>query len=177
MDIHKIINAIGAVIGAAIGAAFAGWSWTPLHSILVIFMIVDYLTGVMVAALGLSPKSETGHLSSKVGFTGLAKKAFIVLFVLLGAALDTALGATVFQSMIICMYIANEGLSIIENASLLGVPIPKALQDALEIMRQKGEGEQPEPASNTSRLTGSAQTAGSLPDDHDEKPPDYDDDI
>ena len=104
-------------------------------------MIVDYLSGVIVAAAGLSPKSDTGRLSSKVGFIGLAKKMFIILFVLLGAALDTALGATVFQSMIICMYIANEGLSIIENASLLGVPIPKALKDALEIMRQKGEGD------------------------------------
>lgn len=141
MDIHKIISAIGVAIGAAIGAAFAGWSWTPLHTILVIFMIVDYLSGVIVAAAGLSPKSDTGRLSSKVGFIGLAKKMFIILFVLLGAALDTALGASVFQSMIICMYIANEGLSIIENASLLGVPIPKALKDALEIMRQKGEGD------------------------------------
>ena len=112
-----------------------------MHTILVIFMIVDYLSGVIVAAAGLSPKSDTGRLSSKVGFIGLAKKMFIILFVLLGAALDTALGATVFQSMIICMYIANEGLSIIENASLLGVPIPKALKDALEIMRQKGEGD------------------------------------
>ena len=112
-----------------------------MHTILVIFMIVDYLSGVIVAAAGLSPKSDTGRLSSKVGFIGLAKKMFIILFVLLGAALDTALGASVFQSMIICMYIANEGLSIIENASLLGVPIPKALRDALEIMRQKGEGD------------------------------------
>ena len=95
--------------------------------------------GVMVAALGLSPKSETGKLSSKAGFIGLAKKMFIVFFVLLGAALDAALGTTVIQSMIICMYIANEGLSIIENASLLGMPVPKALADALEVMKQKSD--------------------------------------
>ena len=138
-DIRKIIDLIGAAIGAALGAAFAGWSWTPMHTVLVIFMIVDYISGVIVAVLGLSPKSETGKLSSKAGFVGLAKKMFIVFFVLLGAALDAALGTTVIQSMIICMYIANEGLSIIENASLLGMPVPKALQDALEVMKEKAD--------------------------------------
>lgn len=141
MDVRKIVDAIGATLGAALGMAFAGWSWTPMHSVLIIFMIVDYLSGVIVAVLGLSPKSDTGKLSSKAGFVGLAKKAFIIFFVLLGAALDSALGSSVIQSMIICLYIANEGLSIIENASLLGVPIPKALKDSLEVMRQKSEGD------------------------------------
>ena len=141
MDIRKYVDIIGAAIGAALGAAFAGWSWTPMHTVLVIFMLVDYISGVMVAALGLSPKSETGKLSSKAGFIGLAKKCFIVFFVLLGAALDSALGTTVIQSMIICMYIANEGLSIIENATLLGMPVPKALANALEVMREKSDGE------------------------------------
>lgn len=140
-NIRKIVDIFGAVIGAALGAAFAGWTWTPMHTVLVIFMIVDYLSGVIVAMLGLSPKTETGKLSSKAGFVGLAKKAFIIFFVLLGAALDSALGSSVIQSMIICMYIANEGLSIIENAALLGVPVPKVLKDALEVMREKSEGE------------------------------------
>ena len=138
-NIRKVADLFGAIIGAALGAAFAGWTWTPMHTVLVIFMVIDYISGVIVAALGLSPKSDTGKLSSKAGFIGLAKKAFIVFFVLLGAALDSALGVTVIQSMIICMYIANEGLSIVENASLLGMPVPKALRDALEVMRQKSE--------------------------------------
>ena len=138
-----------------------------MHTILVIFMIVDYLSGVIVAAAGLSPKSDTGRLSSKVGFIGLAKKMFIILFVLLGAALDTALGASVFQSMIICMYIANEGLSIIENASLLGVPIPKALRDALEIMRQKGEGDKRDKVVARTAIIEENETVGQK-----DKPPD-----
>ena len=140
-NIKRIIEIIGAVIGAAIGAAFEGWTWTPMHTILIIFMITDYVSGVIVAALGLSPKSETGALSSKAGFTGLAKKVFILFFVLLAAALDSALHASTFQSMVLCMYIANEGLSVIENAAILGLPIPKVLRDALEIMRKKGDGE------------------------------------
>ena len=138
-NIRRVADLIGAIIGAALGAAFAGWTWTPMHTVLVIFMVIDYFSGVIVAALGLSPKSDTGKLSSKAGFIGLAKKAFIIFFVLLGAALDSALGVTVIQSMIICMYIANEGLSIVENASLLDIPVPKALKDALEVMRQKSE--------------------------------------
>lgn len=169
IDIRKIIDVIGAAIGAALGAAFAGWSWTPMHTILVIFMITDYLSGVLVACLGLSPKSETGKLSSKAGFVGLAKKAFIVTFVLLGAALDTALGSTVIQSMIICMYIANEGLSIIENASLLGVPIPKALKDALEIMRRKSEEDMVYDRRPSSDV--GADVKAPLP-DREDKPPD-----
>lgn len=169
MDIRKILEVVGAAIGAALGAAFAGWSWTPMHTILVIFMVIDYLTGVMVAWLGLSPKTETGGLSSKAGFVGLAKKAFIVIFVLLGAALDTALHSTVIQSMIICMYISNEGLSIIENASLLGVPIPKALKDALEIMRRKSEEEAPK--SSTTKGHELDEVVSYRPAGHD-KPPD-----
>ena len=101
------------------------------------------------------------------GFIGLAKKMFIILFVLLGAALDTALGASVFQSMIICMYIANEGLSIIENASLLGVPIPKALRDALEIMRQKGEGDKRDKVVARTAIIEENETVGQK-----DKPPD-----
>ena len=163
MDIRKYVDLIGAAIGAALGAAFAGWSWTPMHKVLVIFMVVDYVSGFMVAALGLSPKSESGRLSSKAGFIGLAKKAFIVFFVLLGAALDSALGTTVIQSMIICMYIANEGLSIIENATLLGMPVPKALANALEVMREKSDGE------NAAVLKMRKRAAQ---EDQEEKPPD-----
>ena len=140
-NIKRIVEVVGALIGAALGAAFEGWTWTPMHTILLIFMLTDYVSGVIVAALGLSPKTETGALSSKVGFIGLAKKTFILFFVLLAAALDSALHASMFQSMVICMYIANEGLSVIENAAILGLPIPKVLREALEVMRKKGDGE------------------------------------
>lgn len=169
MDIRKIVDFIGAAIGAALGAAFAGWSWTPMHTVLVIFMLIDYASGVMVAALGLSPKSETGKLSSKAGFIGLAKKCFIVFFVLLGAALDSALGTTVIQSMIICMYIANEGLSIIENASLLGMPVPKALANALEVMKEKSESENAAVLKMRKRVEQDNQSGHG---DQGEKPPD-----
>ena len=141
MSWDKIIKALAAVAGAVLGL-FGEWS--NLHTILVVLMLTDYITGCVVAALGRSPKTESGGLSSKVGFVGLAKKGFIMAIVLLATMLDRALGNTslMFQSAALCYYIANEGLSILENAGLLGVPYPAKLRKALESLREKdNEGE------------------------------------
>lgn len=129
---------LAAVVGAVLGLFGA---WTQMHTILVAVMATDYVTGCIVAALGRSPKTDGGGLSSKVGFIGLAKKGFIMAIVLLATLLDRALGgtATVFQSAALAYYIANEGLSILENAGLLGVPFPERLKQALEAMRDKDE--------------------------------------
>ncbi|MDL2207038.1 phage holin family protein, partial [Eubacteriales bacterium OttesenSCG-928-N13] len=82
---------------------------------------------------------EGGGLDSKTGFIGLAKKGFIVIIVLLATMLDRALGtdAMVFQMATTCYYIANEGISILENAGLMGLPVPEAVHRALEQMREK----------------------------------------
>jgi toxin secretion/phage lysis holin len=136
MSWDKIVKVLAAAAGAVLGLF---GEWTNLHTILVVLMLIDYVTGCVVAALGRSPKSETGGLSSKVGFIGLAKKGFIMAIVLLATMLDRALGNTslMFQSAALCYYIANEGLSILENAGLLGVPYPAKLRKALESLREK----------------------------------------
>ena len=136
MSWDKTIKALAAVAGAVLGL-FGEWS--NLHTILTVLMLTDYVTGCVVAALGRSPKTESGGLSSKVGFVGLAKKGFIMAIVLLATMLDRALGNTslMFQSAALCYYIANEGLSILENAGLLGVPYPAKLRKALESLREK----------------------------------------
>lgn len=115
--------------------------WTQMHRILVVLMAVDYLTGWLVALCGKSPKTESGGLSSKIGFIGLAKKGVIMLVVLIATQLDNALGnaAMMFRDAAIAYYIANEGLSVLENAGLLGVPFPAPLKKALESMREKGD--------------------------------------
>ena len=132
----KILKAVAAACGALAGLF---GEWTQMHTILVAVMAADYITGCVVAALGKSPKTEGGGLSSKVGFIGLAKKGFIMAIVLLAALLDRALGnqSAAFQTAAICYYIANEGLSILENAALMDVPFPKKLKKALETMREK----------------------------------------
>ena len=127
----------------AAGGAVAGLlgEWDVTLTVLSVMMCVDYLSGVIVAACGRSPKTETGGLNSKIGFIGLAKKGFIMLMVLVAALLDRVIGTdgTMFRSMAVGYYIANEGLSVLENAALLGVPFPAKMRKALEILRDKGD--------------------------------------
>lgn len=140
MTWDKIIKATAAVAGAIAGLL---GEWNILLTILVIAMVTDYVTGLIVAACGRSPKTEGGKLSSTAGFIGLAKKAVIMAVVLLATLLDKAIGAEsmVFQTAATCYYIANEGLSILENAALLDVPIPARLRAALEALRDRNDSE------------------------------------
>ena len=129
---NKVVRIAGLAAGA-IAALFGGW--TPGLTILSVMMAVDYLTGVLVAITGKSPKSEGGGLSSKAGFTGIARKGFIMLIVLVATQLDAAIGKELFKSLTVFYYIANEGLSILENVERMGVPTPAALRKRLETMR------------------------------------------
>lgn len=137
----RIARGICAAAGAVAGV-FGGWS--ALLTVLVAMMGIDYLTGVLVAAAGRSDKTENGGLSSKAGFEGLARKGFVMLIVLLATLLDRAAGNTamVFQTAATCYYIANEGLSILENAAAMGVPFPERVRGALEDMRARAEGQE-----------------------------------
>ena len=136
MTWNRILKGLAA-LGGAIAGFFGGWSVTL--NVLVAVMGIDYATGVLVAASGRSDKTESGGLSSKAGFIGLAKKGFIMLIILLATLLDRVAGnnALVFQTAAACYYIANEGLSILENAARMGIPFPEALRTALEGMKQK----------------------------------------
>ena len=133
---EKGIKLLAAGIGVIAG--FFG-EWTAALTILVVMMAVDYLTGLLLAVTGRSPKTEGGGLSSKVGFIGLAKKGFIMLIVLIATLLDKAIGNTsmIFQTATVFYYIANEGLSILENADLMNVPFPAFIRQRLETMREK----------------------------------------
>lgn len=128
-----------AAIGGAIAGMYGGWNGTL--TVLVVFMVADYFLGCVCALTGNSPKTNGGRFLSSVAFMGLLKKAVIMLVVLLAVQLDKAIGGNtcMFQGAATFFYIANEGLSIIENCGLLGVPIPGALRDALEALRDKGD--------------------------------------
>lgn len=132
----KVIKWLAGIAGAIAGL-FGEWS--TMLTILVVVMAIDYISGWIVAWCGRSPKTEGGGLSSKVGFVGIAKKGFIMLLVLLATLLDRAIGneTMVFQSSLVFYYIANEGLSILENAALMGVKFPEKLRKALEALREK----------------------------------------
>ena len=132
MTWDKIVKAVAAIIGAGIGCITK--QWTPLLTALAVIMGADYISGMIVAACRKSPNTEGGGLSSKVGFIGLAKKAFILILILMATVLDEVIGTgtSVFQSSLALYYIANEGLSVLENAALLDVPFPAKLRGALE---------------------------------------------
>ena len=138
MDWNKITKAAAGIVGAAAGLL---GEWNVLLTILAWFMVIDYATGVICAWRGRSPKTESGGVSSKVGFDGLIRKAFIMIVVLVATLLDTAIGNTarVFQTAATSYYIANEGISILENTSLMGVPYPAFIKNALDAMKEKSD--------------------------------------
>ena len=125
---------------AAAGAAAGLLTRMPMAlRLLVLLMALDYLSGVGVALLGKSPKSEGGALSSRAGFAGLMRKAMILIVILLAAVLDNLTGSAACTGAAAMFYIVNESLSILENAVLLGVPIPEKLRQTLDIAK-KGKG-------------------------------------
>ena len=133
---------------AAIGGAIASFfvSMPPLVWILIAVMSIDYLTGLITGAMGKSNKTENGYLESHAALKGLLKKSLIILVVLLAALLDQAVSAGAgiqFEAVMgaTCLwFIASEGLSILENVAMMGVPVPKILLKLLEVMRAKGDG-------------------------------------
>lgn len=131
---NKAVKAAAAGIGALLS-----W-WTGLGVMpqtLALFMAADYATGLLCAWQGVSNKTQSGTISSKAGFDGLLRKACIVLVVLIASQLDIAMQTQVMAAATMGFYIANEGISILENTALLGVPWPESMKRALEALGQK----------------------------------------
>lgn len=126
------IKVVFALLGGAITAALGGWDLAL--QVLVLFVVLDYMTGLVAAWY-----SKT--LNSQVGFRGICKKVLLFIPVAICYALDQVIGQEILRSLAIFFYIANEGLSVIENLGRAGVPVPAALGEALEQLRKKGEGE------------------------------------
>lgn len=132
LDMDKLYNWAGAAAGAVVGL-FGGWD--AGMKVLTVCMVLDYLTGVLAAVKGKT-------LSSNVGFWGLLRKGVIFLVVMLAAQLDAAMGQeAVCRTAAILFYIANEAVSMTENAAKLGVPVPGKLLDVLEQLRQDDAGD------------------------------------
>lgn len=122
-------------VGGVIAGFFGGWDASMIT--LLIFMGIDYITGLIVAAAKKSPKSENGGLSSAIGLKGLCKKCVVLLLVLVSARLDITLSTTYIRDAVCIGFMANELISIIENAGLIGVPLPEALKNAVELLQKK----------------------------------------
>ena len=128
------ICALAGIIGGAVASALGGWDQSLIT--LVIFMAVDYITGLIVAGIfHRSGKTESGALSSNVGFKGLIKKGVMLLVVLVAARLDLLLGVAFVRDAVIIAFILNELISIVENAGLMGVPIPPVIKKAIDMLQ------------------------------------------
>ena len=132
---NAICTAVG-VVGSFIASLFGGW--TASLTTLLIFMAIDYVTGLVVAGVfHNSPKTETGTLESRAGLKGLIRKCTVLLFVLIGYRLDVAVGVTYIKDAVCIAFMANELLSIVENAGLMGLPIPNVITNAIDILKKK----------------------------------------
>lgn len=132
-----VLAAIG-TIGGGIAALFGGW--TSAMTTLIIFMVIDYATGIIVAGVfHRSGKSKSGALESRAGFKGLCRKGMILLILLVACRLDLVLGTGYIKDCVCIAFVVNETLSIIENAGLMGVPIPQVLIKAIDVLKAKEE--------------------------------------
>lgn len=121
-----------AFFGGIISYLLGGWD--IILTTLAIFMVLDYITGMIASFIEKTWNSEKGAI-------GLLKKGTIVLLVISGVFLDRLLSGDkwVFRTVICMFYIANEGLSIVENCGCIGLPVPKRLLDALEQLRKDND--------------------------------------
>ncbi len=138
-----IVTLIG-VIGSCIASLFGGWDAALVT--LVIFMGVDYITGLIVAGVfHTSEKTPGGGLESRAGWKGLCRKGVTLLVVLVACRLDLVMGSNFIRDAVVIAFIANETISIIENAGLMGIPIPVAIVRAIEILKNKADSEAGQP--------------------------------
>lgn len=129
---NNTVQIVFAVLGGFFGWFLGGWDGF-LYA-LVAFVAVDYLTGIMTALI-------EKKLSSEVGFRGIFKKVLIFMLVGIGHIIDVLIigDGSVLRTAVIFFYISNEGISIIENAGRIGLPIPQKLKNVLEQLKTKGD--------------------------------------
>ena len=129
------ISTIAGLIGGFIATLLGGWDSALIT--LVIFMAIDFTTGLIAAALGKSKHSWTGRLSSKAGWYGLAKKFCTLLIIVVAVRIDILIGTTYVRDATCIGFCVNELLSIVENTSLMGVPYPDAIKKAIDVLQKK----------------------------------------
>lgn len=133
VDYKDAACAVFAAIGAWIAQIYGGW--TSAMTALIVFIAVDILTGLLCGMTKKSPHTQDGGLSSKVMREGAIRKVEIFFILLIAAWLDVAMHVTIWKDAACLYYIAEEGLSIIENAGALGLPFPEKLKSAIEALK------------------------------------------
>ena len=136
MSIKAIFYGAVAAAGGFLSWLFGGWS-TAL-AVLLVCLALDYATGLIVAGIfHKSPKTANGGLESRAGWKGLLRKVATLLMVALAHFVDMLLGTVYIRDAVVMAFCVNEILSLLENFGLMGLPIPKALANAVELLRKK----------------------------------------
>ena len=134
----QTLCAIWGLIGSAIASLFGGWD-AGLTTLL-IFMAIDYVSGLIVAGVfHTSNKTDTAALESRAGFKGLCRKGMTLLFVLVAYRLDLVIGTNYIRDAVIIAFTANETISLVENAGLMGLPLPAVITKAIDVLQKKVE--------------------------------------
>lgn len=137
----QIMSGIMGVIGAFFTSLWGGWN--AGMTTLLLFMGVDYLSGLVVAGVfKKSPKSESGALESNAGWKGLARKIMTLVMVMIAHRIDLLLGVNYIRDAVVISFCVNELISIVENAGLMGLPLPTIITKAIDVLRRKAEFEE-----------------------------------
>ena len=134
----QTLCAIWGLIGSAIASLFGGWD-AGLATIL-IFMAIEYVSSLIVdGVFNTSNKTNSGSLESRAGWKGLCRKCMTLLFVLVAYRLDLVIGTNYIRDAVIIAFIANETISLVENAGLMGIPLPAVIIKAIDVLQKKTE--------------------------------------
>ena len=140
MDLKNIICAAAGIVGGCITSVFGGWNGAM--ATLLIFMGLDYIMGLIAAAVfHVSPKSESGRLESRAGWKGLVRKGVTLAIVLESYRLDMLLNTSYIKDAVIIAFCVNELISIIENAGIMGVPVPTVILNAVDVLKNRSDEE------------------------------------
>ena len=131
----ETICMIAGVVGGVITTLLGGWD--SALATLVVFMGIDFVTGIVTAAMGKSKHSESGTLNSTAGWVGLAKKFCILLMVVVGVRIDILIGTNYIHDTVCISFCLNELLSIVENTTLMGIPYPPVIKKAIDVLQTK----------------------------------------
>ena len=135
MFMKEWICMVAGIVGGFITTLLGGWDSALVT--LIAFMGVDFFTGVVTAAMGKSKHTDSGGLSSKAGWFGLAKKVCTLLLIAVAVRMDILLGTTYIRDAVCISFCLNELLSIVENTSLMGVPFPPVIKKAIDVLQTK----------------------------------------
>jgi toxin secretion/phage lysis holin len=136
MRMKNVLCTTAGVVGSFVASLFGGWD-TGIATLL-LFMGIDFFSGLAVAGIFKnSTKTENGALESRAGFKGLCRKCMTLLFVLIAFRLDLAIGTNYIRDAVIIGFMANELISITENAGLMGLPLPGVLTKAIDVLKKK----------------------------------------